>query len=157
MGVSLRCTVAAVWEWLWKRCGQGIKLPHLSVKDLFLLIKKVFSRERNLLFLHLVLSLGDEKERWSWLCKICLKHDISKMLFWLIWSFQCVPLHTTDMKSSHNLVLLLPTPEATHIYSLWSPRSTKSLPLTVLLLSALYRGSGVKERRITKQDPLHRW
>lgn len=44
------------------------------------------------------------------------------------------PLHTAHMKLSHNLVLLLPTPEAAHITVCDPPRSTKSLRLIVLLL-----------------------
>lgn len=46
-------------------------------------------------------------------------------------------LHTTHMKLSHNLVLLLPTPQAAHITVYDPPHSTKSLRLIVLLLSTL--------------------
>lgn len=66
-------------------------------------------------------------------------------------------LRTAHTKLSHNLVLLLPTPEAAHITACDPPRSTKSLRLIVLLLSALKVKWGERKTDHKTRSTAHRW
>lgn len=81
-------------------------------------------------------------------------HFCTQIEFQFFPHYSCVSFCITHMKLSHNLVLLLPTPEATGIsVILFTPKKTKEAYHSLYSSSLQRRWSGVKKER--SQNKIH--